>query len=135
MIEIIGRFGLGSRVCWSLRAKRALTKKGCGGMLWLVQSPRGVAEPMNILERGKAFVESLRALAARTVWDWKQCPACGSTLTIKNGGYTRRPWFFSGRECVRVQRHLCHSCAKSYSEQSALLVRRSYSRNRGSPAA
>jgi len=81
---------------------------------------------MNILERGKAFVESLRALAARRVWDWKQRPACGSTLTIKNGGYTRRPWFFSGRLRVRVQRHLCHTCAKSYSEQSALLVRGSW---------
>lgn len=81
---------------------------------------------MNIIERGKAFVESLRALAARTAWDWKRCPACGSMLTIKNGGYTRRPWFFSGRACVRVQRHLCHACAKSYSEQSALLVRGSW---------
>jgi len=101
---------LGTRVCWSVRAKRALPKKGCGGMLWLVQSPRGVAASMNILERGKAFVESLRAVAARTVWDWKPCPACGGTLTIKHGGYTRRRWFFSGRACVRVPRHLCHSC-------------------------
>ena len=81
---------------------------------------------MNIIERGKAFVASLRALAARTAWDWKRCPSCGSTLTIKNGSYTRRPWFFSGRENVRVQRHLCHACAKSYSEQSALLVRGSW---------
>jgi transposase-like protein len=68
----------------------------------------------------------LRALAGRTAWDWKRCPACGSRLTIKNGGYTRRPWFFSGRQRVRVQRHLCHACAKSYSEQSALLVRGSW---------
>lgn len=81
---------------------------------------------MNIIERGKAFVESLRALAARTAWDWKRCPQCGSTLTIKNGSYVRRPWFFSGRQAVRVQRHLCHACGKSYSEQSALLVRGSW---------
>jgi competence CoiA-like predicted nuclease len=40
---------------------------------------------MNIIERGKAFLQSSRALAGRTAWDWKRCPACGSTLTIKNG--------------------------------------------------
>jgi transposase-like protein len=81
---------------------------------------------MNIIERGKAFVQALRELAGRTAWDWKRCPACGSRLTIKNGSYTRRPWFFTGRQRVRVQRHLCHACAKSYSEQSALLVRGSW---------
>jgi len=84
------------------------------------------AKPMNIIERGKAFLQSLRALGRRTVWDWKRCPACGSTLTIKNGSYTRRPWFFSGRERIRVQRHLCRTCGKSYSEQSPLLVRGSW---------
>ena len=81
---------------------------------------------MNIIERGRVFVQSLQALAERTAWDWKQCPACGSRLTIKNGSYTRRPWFFTGRQRVRVQRHLCHACAKSYAEQSALLVRGSW---------
>ena len=81
---------------------------------------------MNIIERGRAFVQSLRELAGRTAWDWKQCPACGSRLTIKNGSYVRRPWSFNGRLRVRVQRHLCHTCAKSYSEQSALLVQGSW---------
>lgn len=81
---------------------------------------------MNIIERGRTFVQWLLALVARTAWDWQRCPACGSTLTIKNGSYTRRPWFFSGRQTVRVQRHLCHACAQSYSEQSALLVRGSW---------
>lgn len=81
---------------------------------------------MNIIERGRAFLQSLRALADRTAWDWKRCPACGSMLTIKNGSYTRWPWFFSGRERVRVQRHLCHACGKSYAEQSALLVHGSW---------
>ena len=80
----------------------------------------------NIIERGRAFLQSLRELAGRTAWDWQRCPACGSMLTIKNGRYTRRPWFFSGRQRVRVQRHLCHACAKSYSEQAALLVRGSW---------
>lgn len=81
---------------------------------------------MNIIERGRVFVQSLRELAGRTAWDWKRCPACGSLLTIKNGSYRRHPWFLSGRETVRVQRHLCHACTKSYSEQSALLVRGSW---------
>jgi hypothetical protein len=81
---------------------------------------------MNIIERGKAFVQSLRALAERTAWDWQRWPACGGRLTIKNGSYTRRPWFFSGRQRVRVPRHLCRACAKSYSEPSALLVRGSW---------
>jgi len=95
-------------------------------MLWLSKGHTGVAKPMNIIERGKAFVQSLWVLVTRSAWDWKQCPQCGSTLTIKNGSYTRRPWFFSGRQTVRVQRHLCHACRKSYSEQSALLVRGSW---------
>jgi len=43
-------------------------------------------------------------------------------MTYKNGGYRRRPWFIDGRHTVRVQRHWCHICESSYSEQSALLV-------------
>jgi hypothetical protein len=81
---------------------------------------------MNIVERARAFVQGLRALAGRSAWDWRRCPRCGETLTYKNGGYTRRPWFFEGRREVRVQRHGCHGCRRSYSEQSALLVRGSW---------
>ena len=51
---------------------------------------------MNIIERGRVFLQSLQALAARSAWDWQRGPACGSLLTIQNGSYTRRPWFFSG---------------------------------------
>ena len=50
---------------------------------------------MNIIERGRAFLQSLRELAGRSAWDWKHCPTCGSRLTIKNGGYLRRPWFLA----------------------------------------
>src|SRR5512136_2077268 len=81
---------------------------------------------MNIIERGRAFLQSLRELAGCSAWDWKRCPQCGSTLTIKNGSYQRQPWFLERRETVRVQRHWCHACGKSYSEQSALLVRGSW---------
>ena len=47
---------------------------------------------MNIIERGRAYLQSLQAQAKRTAWAWKQCPQCGSRLTIKNGSYQCWPW-------------------------------------------
>jgi hypothetical protein len=82
---------------------------------------------MNIIERGRAHLQSLLALAKRTVWDWKQCPNCGSRRTCCWGSYRRYPWFLGqGRREVRIQRHKCYACGHAYSEQSALLVRRSW---------
>lgn len=81
---------------------------------------------MNIIERGKQFLQSLNKLAQRTLWDWKECPHCGGMDTIKNGSYTRKPWFLDGRKEVRVQRHQCKDCSKTYSEQSPLLKRGSW---------
>lgn len=81
---------------------------------------------MNIVERGRAFLKQLQELGSRSVWDWKHCPHCGSWWTIKNGGYWRYPWGFAGHDSIRVQRHLCHSCQKTYSETSPLLVRGSW---------
>lgn len=81
---------------------------------------------MNIISQAKKFVESLHSLASRTARDWRHCPLCGSTLTCKYGSYTRRPWFFEGRQVVRVQRHRCHSCRHTYSESSAWLLPRSW---------
>jgi transposase-like protein len=78
---------------------------------------------MNIVERGRAFLQGLRALAGRKAWEWRRCPHCGETATRKWGSYRRRPWFLHGRETVRVQRHRCHGCGRTYSEGSALLVR------------
>jgi Transposase, Mutator family len=78
---------------------------------------------MNIVERGRAFLQGLRGLADRPVWEWRRCPRCGETETCKWGHYQRRPWFLSGRQTVRVQRHRCHGCGRTYSEGSALLVR------------
>ena len=78
---------------------------------------------MNIIERAKAFVQSLREVAGRSVWDRRRCPRCGGTDTCKYGTYTRNPWFFGGRQKVHVQRHKCHPCNATFSEQSALLVR------------
>jgi len=81
---------------------------------------------MNIIEQGRAFLQSLGALAGRTVWDWRRCPHCGDNHTTKWGFYPRRPWFFGGRRHVSVQRHWCKSCCRTYSEESAWLVRGSW---------
>jgi len=81
---------------------------------------------MNIIERGKEFVQSLHQLLQRSAWDWRRCPRCGSTLTVKNGGYFRHPWTFQGRQAMRVQRHNCDGCGRSYSEGSALVARGSW---------
>ena len=81
---------------------------------------------MNIIERGREFVEWLKELAGRTGWDWKRCPRCGSMLTCKWGSYPRWPWYFAGRKEVRVQRHLCKGCGHTYSETLASLVSRSW---------
>jgi transposase-like protein len=78
---------------------------------------------MDIIERAKHFLRVLVDIANRTAWDWRRCPYCGSTDTCKHGSYDRHPWFFEGRMIVWVQRHRCYSCRRTYSEQSALLVR------------
>jgi transposase-like protein len=78
---------------------------------------------MNIIERGRAFLQALRELAGRTGRDWRRCPHCGDSLTHKCGSYTRQPWFLEGRRQVRVQRHYCEPCRRTYSERSALLIR------------
>jgi transposase-like protein len=78
---------------------------------------------MNIVERGRRFLQALQGLAGRSAWDWRRCPTCGDTLTQKWGTYRRVPWYLDGRRVVVVQRHRCTVCGKTYSEQSALLVR------------
>jgi transposase-like protein len=79
-----------------------------------------------MIDRGRDFVQWLLKLVQYTAMEWRRCPHCGSTWTIKNGSYARRPWTFTGRQVVRVQRHLCHACHKSYSEEKAWLVRGSW---------
>jgi hypothetical protein len=91
-----------------------------------LEGPREVAEPMNIIERGKAFVQRLRELAERSAWDWRHCPKCGDTATKKIGGYWVHPWTLGGRQDVRIQRHWCDRCSSSYSEESPFLVRGSW---------
>lgn len=49
---------------------------------------------MNIIERGKAFVQHLCELANRSAWDWHRC---GSTDTAKNGDRRVHPWTSDGK--------------------------------------
>jgi hypothetical protein len=81
---------------------------------------------MNIIARGLVFLQYLWSLSQRTGWDWRRCAQCGSTATCKWGHYARQPWFLTGRHKVQVQRHRCKACRKTYSEQSALLIRGSW---------
>lgn len=81
---------------------------------------------MHIIDQAEAFVQSLRELADRSAWEWRRCPYCGSTTTWRWGTYERHPWYFEGRKVVAVQRHCCQSCHRTYSEQSAWLVRGSW---------
>ena len=52
---------------------------------------------MSIIQRAQSFVQSLRDLSNRTAWDWRHCPKCGDTQTIRYGTYTSHPWFLDGR--------------------------------------
>ncbi len=81
---------------------------------------------MNILDRGRAFLQDLRDRAQRSAWDWRRCPRCGETDTCKWGSYTRRPWTLTGRTVVRVARHHCRRCGRTYAEESPWLVRRGW---------
>jgi transposase-like protein len=81
---------------------------------------------MNIIDRGTAFLQRLQELAGRTAWEWRRCPHCGEALTCKWGSYTRRPWTLAGRQTVRVPRHRCERCQRTYAEQSPWLVRGSW---------
>ena len=81
---------------------------------------------MNIIQRARSVVNGLRQVGERSAWDWRRCPHCGSTLTKKNGGYWARPYTLDGRLAVRVQRHRCEACGRSYSEGAPWRVRRSW---------
>jgi len=81
---------------------------------------------MNILERAAEFVQGLIDLDRRSAQAWRRCPRCSSQNTIRNGHYSRHPWSLRGRKEVTVQRHLCHDCGRSYSEEASGLVYKSW---------
>ena len=79
---------------------------------------------MNIIEQGRAFVQSLVSIASRTDWQWRRCPHCGSTVTSKWGSYKRHPWYLEGQREVAIPRHRCGDCGRTYSEERGQLRRR-----------
>lgn len=81
---------------------------------------------MNIVEQGRAVVQGLLGLRAKTEREWRECPRCGSSETIKNGGRWVRPWMLRGRREERIQRHLCRGCGRVYEEGSVERVKRSW---------
>jgi len=88
--------------------------------------PQEIEQPVNMIERGREFVQQLCRLGSRSARDWRVCPSCGSTVTCKHGTYTRHPWYLDGQQEVRVQRHKCCECEGTYSEDSPLLVPRGW---------
>ena len=88
--------GLGSRWCWYGKDAIGLAEMRNTRTVWWREATLGAYIGMNIVERGKAFLVSLRELAGRSAWDWKQCPYCGSRVTIKNSSYERCPWGSEG---------------------------------------
>lgn len=81
---------------------------------------------MNILQRSAEFVHALTELRDRTAAAWRKCPHCGSENTILYGFYYRHPWALFRRLDVRVQRHRCKRCGKTYAETSPDLVFKSW---------
>lgn len=81
---------------------------------------------MNIIARGRLFVQQLKEWSQRSALEWRRCPHCGSWETKKIGGYWVHPYTLEGRQEVRVQRHWCHSCGRSYSERSERWVEHSW---------
>ena len=74
---------------------------------------------MHIVARARAFIESLRRLAQRGDWEWRQCQVCGSHDVYRHGTYTRRPWTLEGRREVPIQRYRCQGCRATYSQSHA----------------
>ena len=79
---------------------------------------------MNIVERGRQFLQWLRGLEQRTPWDERQCPHCQSHETWKHGAYARHPWTLSGRQTVVMQRYRCRRCGRTFTPAAAAVARR-----------
>jgi len=81
---------------------------------------------MNIIEQGKAFLQRMRDLAGQSEWAQRRCPHCGESGSQRHGSYRRHPWTLHGRQTVVVQRYRCGACRRTYSPESAMLIRRGW---------
>jgi transposase-like protein len=81
---------------------------------------------MNIIERGRQFCQRVRGLSEQTEWEQRRCPHCGESGSSRWGSYQRQPWTLTGRPTVSVQRYRCGTCRRTYTAESAELVRRGW---------
>lgn len=76
---------------------------------------------MGIIHNARAFVQGL--LSPRKPGRPGQCPHCGSTLTKKNGTYERTLRDLGGIRTIRVQRHRCCACGRTFSDDIPEIAR------------
>ena len=81
---------------------------------------------MNIIERGRVFVQKLQEFGAADGVGLATVPAVWGDLDDQERGRRNYPYFFGGRQEVRIQRHECHGCGAFYDEEYAFLVRGSW---------
>ncbi len=67
---------------------------------------------MCLIQDAKSFIE--KVLHPR---DGRCCPYCGSTLTKRNGTRRRTVRDLGGIRTLPVQRHVCLTCKRSYSDE------------------
>jgi transposase-like protein len=83
-----------------------------------------VAEPMNIIERGRSFLQGLRRHAQRTPWDERQCPSCQGHDTWKHGTYVRSVHTLIGPVPLPMQRYFCRRCRCTFTPAQATVAPR-----------
>jgi transposase-like protein len=89
-----------------------------------------VAEPMNIIERGRRYLQGLRGHAQRTPWDERQCPSCQGHDTWKHGTYQRVVHTLTGPVTVPMQRYVCRPCHRTFTPaQPTVAPRHRYGRD------
>ncbi|TLN09701.1 hypothetical protein FDZ71_09950, partial [bacterium] len=70
---------------------------------------------MDIVQRGAAFVQYLLSLRRG---GYGKCPHCGSSLSKKNGTYKRHVRDLGGIRTVTMQRHFCHTCQRTWTDEA-----------------
>jgi transposase-like protein len=95
-----------------------------------VATHRLVAEPMNSIERARAFLHAVRQAAQRTPWDERQCPSCQGHDTWKHGVYLRRVHTLTGPLALPMQRYFCPRCRHTFTPlQPTVAPRHRYGRD------
>jgi len=83
-----------------------------------------VAEPMNSIERARAFLHVVRQAAQRTPWHERQCPSCLGHDTWKHGSYVRHVHTLTGPIVLPMQRYVCRRCRCTFTPPQAIVASR-----------